>query len=586
MKQYKSNVEGLDDLLRGGFVLPPAGVQGGKQNQQGLLLLIKGKAGTGKSTLALQLAIAASGWKLKNEKGKSFQAPRYLTCEQSEYDLKDRCKTFIGREIKNDVVINSKLTAGKINPQDIAQPLYSGSSNYNWINEQIRELVNPAGSGIPVIKYKALIIDGLNHLGINERQLLDFEYYVNALKHHSALAIIIYEPIGNENTMIDYLSDMVIELRGDEIDNHVSYFFNKLIISKSRYQQSVLGWHQYKIKKADEKAETSNKNGGIYIYPSIHYIVHHHNILDQRLQDLNTSMGQKANQSFKPAESGYIQSAEPSLLEGLIDFNFRFIQGSCTVVLGDRGSFKTQLTLDFLRTGGKSKIKGLLLSLFDNDESVAKNISCIKYCIESLPGIGEKMCQNCFENKNYEKGCYQYIHNYHFRPGCVSTNEFFYMLSNIISQLDKIDRLVFWDLCQLDYRFPLLSSDYMFFPGLINYLKEPKIKNVDANALESCKNPISSVFMGSLNSKLSKAAYVMADNVFFCWQGTYDICDRKAEGFYVIADRIENMPTFKKCVFLEKKTSDQGIRIIGIHSVEFTDIKDKLESITNQIQSL
>ncbi len=96
----------------------------------------------------------------------------------------------------------------------------------------------------------------------------------------------------------------------------------------------------------------------------------------------------------------------------------------------------------------------------------------------------------------------------HQRSGCVNSHEFFHNLDKRVSDHKKktgnrITRMAFWDLAQLEYRFPLLAADPMFLPGLIEYTKKKKI------AL---------IVMGAGNSKLTPAASAIADNVIFCWR--------------------------------------------------------------------
>jgi hypothetical protein len=66
-------------------------------------------------------------------------------------------------------------------------------------------------------------------------------------------------------------------------------------------------------------------------------------------------------------------------------------------------------------------------------------------------------------------------------------------------------RVVFWDLTQMDYRFPLFREDRMLLPAMMDMFKT---------------NHIRSLFMGAGNAQNTKAASAMADNVLFCWRST------------------------------------------------------------------
>ena len=66
-----------------------------------------------------------------------------------------------------------------------------------------------------------------------------------------------------------------------------------------------------------------------------------------------------------------------------------------------------------------------------------------------------------------------------------------------------IRRLVFWDITQMDYRFPLFKEDKMLLPALMDAFKT---------------NGIKSLFMGAGNADNTRAASAMADHVLFCWR--------------------------------------------------------------------
>ena len=72
-----------------------------------------------------------------------------------------------------------------------------------------------------------------------------------------------------------------------------------------------------------------------------------------------------------------------------------------------------------------------------------------------------------------------------------------------LSEADKNCRVVFWDLTQMDYRFPLFRDDRMLLPAMMDTFKTYGVR---------------SLFMGPGNAANTKSASAMADHVLFCWR--------------------------------------------------------------------
>jgi hypothetical protein len=160
--------------------------------------------------------------------------------------------------------------------------------------------------------------------------------------------------------------------------------------------------------------------------------------------------------------------------------------------------------MDFLRAGSQKGKYCLLLSLMDNQDTILQEAVCQRRSCDKFVKKG-KSCRECFKK----------VFLFFLRPGCISPEEFFHSLKKRLDDAkekgENIRRLVFWDLTQLEYRFPLLSGDPMFLPALMDFLKQytdEKTKKVG----------ITSLFMSAANTKLSSAASAMADNVIFCWR--------------------------------------------------------------------
>ena len=103
--------KGLNDLFKKGLVLPPS--------NNGLIVLIKGRPGTGKTTLALQIACEASKQIMKADTASIF-----FSSEQSNEDISERLKSLDINIDSIDIKGANKNKTQEINdfPQPPAPP--------------------------------------------------------------------------------------------------------------------------------------------------------------------------------------------------------------------------------------------------------------------------------------------------------------------------------------------------------------------------------------------------------------------------------------------------------------------------------
>ena len=671
-----THVEGLDTLLRGGLLLPP---NPKTLQEEGFVILIKGHPGTGKTTLAFQIACGATRWKeyqnvvfkcssvtrkskkreclkkkgysaqikdIQNQLGIAFPDSYTLPLEDTiplkipllfswEQDTNDILATF--RRFETDLdehdcndspwtIIHKQRekSAKKTHLVGIYNPtsqkndeahIPANTSASNWAVEIGNELEK-----IPE-KHKAplIIIDGLNLLSTDERHTFDMERLVKKLRRSAIASILVYEDETGHHECIDYLVDMIIQLEGEECLIPIPHYRNRLCITKSRFQQSVLGWHHYKIR---------DKNGFL-VFPSLHYQTHRFGKIQQQFENSGISIneigknennGEKCPCENKPCFSLYPCQSEDctsstcegfrfpllqcdgcnanprnkciaelltsthkqnweepnrnsrknyrfSAIEYLLapreaqasiattpnkkkkkdtakknyDFDTILKRGSCNVVLGGRRTCKTLLTLDFLRAGSVNDEGGMLVSLMDNEATIInqRNRLCqwFPYHIKS-----------CRDNRK----CYKNISLFHMHLGRISPGEFFHWLDKRIRagiQTEKgpipIKRLVFWDLTQLEYRFPFLAKEELFVPALVDYLKH--------------KWAITSIFMSASNTEMAQSISAIADNVIFAWRDTKkaDKQEKKADGFFFFVDRKEGVPEEQGAYFLPETALEE-----------------------------
>jgi len=564
-------------LLRGGFVLP-------HDPGCGLVILLRGKSGTGKSTLALQILdmLVAKGER------------HYCTLEQTTDDLKFKLASMlVGQAIakarepdheQGKILCNvdrflhhlrNRLQTFDENFQEklrtqlvsVSLPLYDepsseqremcASAEYTlsnlirkrikdeWI--QIHDTQGQNGGAIhegPIGTFRSrvvlasrminnvlqksprvqrndapkrarspiIVVDGLSLLSASERETFELQKMAEYLQRFSQMAILVYEPNEDESTSLDHHADMVIELTRRSIKTPVSYLIHEICIRKARYQEAALGQHQFKI-----------RNSGLVFFPSLHFQIHHYNYMEleqiRSKSEANrkpepSSSADKPNSNTNPPKENVEKNVDR---EGsLIDLIFRPQKGESVVLLGSRNSFKTQLCLDYLARGGwgcwknfgksqKKEIeKGLLVSLIDNAPDIRRGLYC-PWKKSQYPDCSYAKC------KSEEKALIPHVHTFCQRPGCVTPAELFHYVKECIEpsaperkSSDRFaERVVFWDLTQIDYRFPLLREDHMFVPALMDMFKTNKLK---------------SLFMGAGNAENTKAASAMADYVLFCWR--------------------------------------------------------------------
>lgn len=506
-----TGIKGLDTLLRNdGIVLPPS--------KNGLIILIKGAPGSGKTTLAMQIALAACGWGNKAaSKVEIYSHEQYF--DDIEHLITERLSEKLGRP--SNLQILGKDAGPVTSPRVSAE-----ASSLSWVRDLVVHLNKSKN------KRRLLVVDGLNLVLSSEEHLLEAERVVSALRNKSQVGVLVYEPNEPGFGSVDFHADIIIELKGEMIqdDPHSpSYYLQQLRVAKSRFQRNVLGWHQYKIRPS-----------GIQVFPSIHYRIHAAASKDEskfsveeNFDDSRKALGKHIENSTKSSTPKAEEKDKgiECIIADLFGDTSAAEGNNVTVVLGPRRAWKTLLTLDWLRRGAREGKKGLLVSLMDNVNTIVshRNGLCGGFC----PKQGKKI-DSCYE-------CYENVFVYYFRPGCIAPCEFFdYLCKRIEEEKEEINRFLFWDLAQLEYRFPLLAADPLFLPGLIDYLKHQR--------------NIPSMFMGPASSQFANMASAIADNVVFCWAdktvSDSDFGKKGTSGWCFYVDRVSGKAEHGKLHFL------------------------------------
>ena len=376
-------------------------------------IVIKGKPGTGKSTLALQIAFACT------QKYNNFSAAFFPMEEQIEHVV-DKAKAFgweywlrpikhlenvsespsaeelgqflelILRQPETCPILDDKLSAhndqlcqnhilhSKSDPKVLLPSLSprgiqqadSRTNKLFW--ERYRQLENFLEGAEwlrenRIFSYPAprvVCLDSLNTFGDRPLEREEIFRIFDLFKRHKIIGVFVlevYEDGHQESArnlhqnMIEYLADTVISLQATE-DN--GYYMRYVEIEKSRYQHQIYGQHPFRLKSFDPKKESNNPSPrqAFEIFPSLHYIVSSIAQPNEENLDIENKMvnKRKADKVFDFGIRG---------IEMLLPTNLS--HGTVISIEGPKATFKSTLADNFLLRGLYKNESVLLIELQD-----------------------------------------------------------------------------------------------------------------------------------------------------------------------------------------------------------------------------
>lgn len=492
----EGQVAWFDELFEGGIVIPGGG------QKRALTVLISGPPGSGKSTLALELVYRL---REENPDGEANQwHSLYVTSESCQEWLQNKVKKY-GWQIGDKCF---HRLGGKPGDPEIPHVDILETSNFQEYLEgkvalraNLSRILGIVGKifGFPVKevakvgkqlrRFKRLkkqllgkdpdviVIDSLNTVGCQDRSEL-FRRFTELTTAGPKMIVIILDTADRYDSrggydFWGYICDTIIRL-DKRYDS--KYMVRTLEIEKARYQSHVWGVHQLKIygpnklenlpeAKARRRAHPYREEGGIFIFPSIHYYL---------------SIYKRKSPHALPERD----DTRPKELNSLL--NDGFPRGRCIGLIGERGNHKSHLGyLHVLHRIVKHEEKGLIVSLRDDEGTAEKTLQSIlkdEYEITDPKSELEDL-------KNNDR-----LEILYYPPGYITPEEFFHRMYLSIQRLkynnpkERIT-LLFNSLDQLGARFPLCAEEQIFIPGIIGTLCAEQITSLFIGVEESGQPP-------------------------------------------------------------------------------------------------
>ncbi len=341
-------------------------------------IIIRGKPGTAKSTLALQMTVVAS---MPPNNVFSF----YITLEESPKNIvskandfrwdkscitynelninhinnKDesqsnyRSKSLLHRQFEEMIALQKKpkVIISTLSPRNVFNYGNKNDTLYHYRYHQLEKILNEAdiyNRNNREHKIGFVCVDSLNVFGDTLLTRTELFRLFELFKKYKIIGIFIVEEdekylFATEDKLhgatIEYLSDIAISLTTGEDDG---YFLRYFEITKSRYQHQVYGKHPFRISQRDDKKKGPIE--AIKVLPSLHYLV----------SATDKPDNEQYNSQFYTWENTGVFCDSDTEIYLPLDFKLPKV----ILIKGPGASFKTTLARDFLMNGLLKKSDG------------------------------------------------------------------------------------------------------------------------------------------------------------------------------------------------------------------------------------
>ncbi|MEQ8767741.1 MAG: ATPase domain-containing protein [Planctomycetota bacterium] len=476
MDILRTRIDGLDALLNGGIRYPHEG---------SAFVLLSGGAGTGKSLLALELTVRSF---LEDPEQESWHF--YYSVEQTAQELCDKVLLEFdafgtGAEVekiespfprkvhlrygKSHLIITKVDTTAPADPNEARLEV-----SLDWV---IREIENFSSTHENV---HLVCIDNLS-LALSQlddrqrrRALVFLRSVLMRQKIHGLFVVESqagHEPPGRlaRGLAEQYSADVLIRLGYRVYDN---YFKERYLeILKARNQYYYRGPHHFSIVGVDHEGQRLGARGerrpGIHVYPSVPAQL-------SMLRD--ASPGQLPRRGRDPLSFGI-----PPIDDAIRGQGGPGLVGNTASLLVVNHEYTgTVIGLHFLAAAVREGKRALYISL-NEDEDAVRLICQTHEKLQVLLEGGEL-------NRN--------LAIYHLRPEYITPGKFLRDIEDHIRvelpssprSNNRIERVVFDNIYQIRWKFPLLQNVGILVPAMIDYLRFSQVTSLFVDVVEQVKS--------------------------------------------------------------------------------------------------